>query len=79
MAVTAEVTYAVVATFVVLSGYVAVGAATVPVKVGLAVLALVAIAVAILLNSVSISVPLTILAELPVANESLDAKSVDLV
>lgn len=41
--------------------------------------AFVAIAIARLLNSVSISVPLTILPGLPVGSESLAAKSVDLV
>jgi len=51
----------------------------VPVKEGPAKSALVAIAVAILLNSVSISVPLTILPALPEGSESFDAKSVDFV
>ena len=56
-----------------------VAAVTVPVKVGLAVSALVALAVAMLLNSVSISVPLTILAALPEGRESFVAKLVVLV
>ncbi len=56
-----------------------VGNAGVPVNVGLARSALVATAVAILLNSVSISVPLTILPALPDASASLAAKSVDFV
>jgi hypothetical protein len=55
---------------------VAVPAVNVPVNEGDAVSAFVATAVAMLLNSVSISVPLTILAALPDAKESFDAKSV---
>jgi hypothetical protein len=51
----------------------------VPVKVGLAKSALVATAVAMLLNSVSISVPLTIFKGLPEAKASLVAKLVDFV
>ena len=58
---------------------VAVGAVGVPVKAGLAKSALVLIAVAMLLNSVSISVPLTIFKGLPISKLSLDAKLVDLV
>ena len=54
----------------------AVGIVTVPVNVGPAVSALVATAVAMLLNSVSISVPLTILLALPEGKESLVAKFV---
>ena len=49
------------------------------VKLPLLASALVATAVAMLLNSVSISVPLTILAGLPEGNESFVAKFVDLV
>jgi hypothetical protein len=79
-AVTAAVatvcTKAVVAICVVLVLLDAVGAAGVPVNVGDAVSALVEIAVAMLLYSVSISVPLIILAGLPVRSASLDAKSV---
>jgi hypothetical protein len=56
-----------------------VGNVGVPVKVGLAKSALVAIAVAMSLNSVSISVPLTILSGLPLVRLSLVAKLVDLV
>jgi hypothetical protein len=54
-----------------------VGAVTVPRKAGLFKSALVATAVAMLLNSVSISVPLTIFKGLPEASESLLAKLVD--
>lgn len=50
-----------------------------PVKVGLARSAFVAIAVAMLLNSVSISVPLTILFASPDGRVSLVAKLVLLV
>ena len=53
-----------------------VAAVTVPVNVGPAVFALVALAVARLLNSVSISVPLTILLGSPELRESLVAKLV---
>ena len=53
-----------------------VGIVTVPVNVGLAMSALVADAVAILSNSVSISVPLTILLALPEGKLSLAAKFV---
>jgi hypothetical protein len=74
--VTAVCTNAVVAICVVLVVLDAVGAAGVPVNVGDAVSALVEIAVAMLLYSVSISVPLIILAGLPVSSASLDAKSV---
>jgi hypothetical protein len=56
-----------------------VAAVTVPVKVGLAELALVATAVAMLLYSVSISVPLTILAALPEGRESFVAKLIERV
>jgi hypothetical protein len=57
----------------------AVGAAGVPVNVGDAVSALELTAEAIALNSLSISVPLTILPESPVGNVSLVAKLVDFV
>jgi hypothetical protein len=53
-----------------------VGRTGVPVKVGDKLLAFVAIAVTRLLNSVSISVPLTIFRALPVERLSLDAKFV---
>ena len=55
------------------------GRVTVPVNVGLALSALVPLATAMLLNSVSISVPLTILAGLPETKASLVAKFVVLV
>jgi hypothetical protein len=51
----------------------------VPVSAALLAFALVADAVAMLLNSVSISVPLTILAALPEGSESFAAKFVVLV
>ena len=54
----------------------AVGTAGVPVKVGEAISALELIAPAIELNSLSISVPLTILLESPVGRVSLVAKFV---
>jgi len=57
----------------------AVGAAAVPIKVGLFKSAFVAIAVAILLNSVSNSAPLIIFKGLPVDKESLLVKLVLLV
>jgi hypothetical protein len=57
----------------------AVGAAGVPVNVGLAISALVAIAVEIALNSVSNSVPLMIFKGLPVERLSLLVKFVLLV
>jgi hypothetical protein len=57
----------------------AVGAVGVPVRAGLAKSAFVATAVEMLLNSVSSSVPLTILSGLPLERLSLDAKLVDLV
>jgi hypothetical protein len=69
----------VVATCVVLEPTVAVGAEGVPVKVGDAMSALELIAPEIELNSLSISVPLTILFESPVGNVSLVAKLVALV
>jgi hypothetical protein len=56
-----------------------VGSVGVPVKVGLAKSALVAMAVAMLLNSVSISVPLTIFNGLPEDKLSFVAKFVLLV
>jgi hypothetical protein len=56
-----------------------VGNVGVPVKVGPDKSALVAMAVAILLNSVSISVPLTIFKELPEERLSLLAKLVAFV
>jgi hypothetical protein len=73
----AVVAKAVVAICVVLVPPAAVGAAGVPVNVGDAVSALVEIAVAMLLYSVSISVPLIILAGLPVSSASFAAKSLD--
>jgi hypothetical protein len=63
----------------VLEPAVAVGAAGVPVKVGLAKSALDAIAEEIALNSVSISVPFTILLGLPVFKLSFVAKLVAFV
>jgi hypothetical protein len=63
----------------VLDPAVAVGAAGVPVNVGEAVSALELTADAIALNSLSISVPLTILPESPVGKVSLVAKLVALV
>lgn len=54
----------------------AVGAAGVPVKVGLLTSALLEIAEAMLVNSVSISVPLMIFAGSPVVRVSLVAKLV---
>jgi hypothetical protein len=75
----AAVTKAVVASCVVFVPGEAVGARGVPVKVGLAKSALVAIAVAMSLNSVSISVPLTIFNGFPLIKLSLLAKFVDLV
>jgi hypothetical protein len=54
----------------------AVGAAGIPVKVGLLISDLEATAEAMALNSVSISVPLIILFGLPVDSESLVAKLV---
>jgi hypothetical protein len=62
----------------VLEPAVAVGAAGVPVNVGDAISALELIAPAIALNSLSISVPLTILLESPVGRVSLVAKFVAL-
>lgn len=56
----------------------AVGAAGVPVKVGLLMSALEEIAEATAVNSVSISVPLIILPELPLGSESLAVKFVAL-
>ena len=57
----------------------AVGAAGVPVNVGLLTSALVLTAVWIAENSSSISVPLTVLSALPVGKASFDAKLVALV
>jgi len=54
----------------------AVGAVGVPVNTGLSRSAFVALDVAMLLNSVSISVPLTIFKGLPVARASFEAKLV---
>jgi hypothetical protein len=73
------VTKAVVAICVVFVPAVAVGAVGVPENAGLARLALDVIAEAIAVNSVSISVPLTILPELPEGNVSLAVKLVDFV
>jgi hypothetical protein len=77
-AVTSVLTNAVVAICVVLEPAVAVGAAGLPVKLGDARSALELIAPAIAFNSLSISVPLTILLESPVGNVSLVAKFVAL-
>jgi hypothetical protein len=63
---------------VVLEPAVAVGAAGVPVKVGLLISALEAIAEATDVNSVSISEPLTILLALPLGRLSLAVKFVAL-
>ena len=78
-AVIAACVNAVVATWVVVVLADAVGAAGVPVSVGLAVFALVATAVAIAVYSSSISVPLTVLSAFPVAKASFDAKFVALI
>ena len=72
----AAVAKAVVASCVVLVPNAAVGAAGVPVNEGDAVSALELIEPAIALNSLSISVPLTILLESPVGSVSLVAKFV---
>jgi hypothetical protein len=72
----AAVAKAVVANCVVLVPLAAVEAVGVPVKAGLSRSALVVIAVAMLLNSVSISVPLTIFKGLPVARVSLEENEV---
>jgi hypothetical protein len=77
--VLSAITNAVVANCVVLVSADAVGAAGVPVKVGDAISALELIAPEIELNSLSISVPLTILFESPVGSVSLVAKLVALV
>jgi len=67
---------AVVASCVVLVPVAAVGAVGVPVKAGLKRSAFVALDTAMLLNSVSISVPLTIFKGLPVARASFEANEV---
>ncbi len=72
-------TNAVVASCVVFVLEDAVGATGVPVKVGLLVSALEETAEAIAVNSVSISVPLTILPALPVGKVSLAVKLVAFV
>jgi hypothetical protein len=72
-------TKAVVAICVVFVAADAVGAVGVPVKAGLFKSALEEIAEATAVNSVSISVPLTILPELPVGNPSLAVKLVAFV
>jgi hypothetical protein len=74
----AAFTNAVFAICVVLEPAVAVGAAGVPVKVGLFMSALEAIAEEIAINSLSISEPLTILFELPLGRLSFAVKFVAL-
>jgi len=69
----------VVANCVVLVSADAVGAAGVPVKVGLLMFALDAIALETAVSSVSISAPLTILPALPVGKVSLAVKLVALL
>jgi hypothetical protein len=71
-----DVAKAVVASCVVLVPEAAVGAVGVPVNTGLSRSAFVATAIAMLLNSVSISVPLTIFKGLPRGRVSLEAKLV---
>ena len=75
-AVTSPRTKAVVARCVEFVPAKGVGAEGTPVNAGLAVFALEAIALEIALNSLSISVPLTILPELPLGNVSFVAKFV---
>jgi len=75
----APCTNAVEAACVVLVTILAVGTEGVPVNVGLLMSALEATAEAIAVNSVSISVPLTILPELPVGKVSLAVKFVAFV
>jgi hypothetical protein len=72
-------TNAVVANCVVFVAADAVGAVGVPVRAGLLISALDEIAEATAVNSISISVPLTILPELPVGKPSLAVKLVAFV